>query len=155
MYDLYCKTTCDHKIGDVKFVEEDCPRCNGKGEYFDVQFDATGDFMLVDRSRRLVQDVKKALLDQLGTNTEDPNWGSELHNARLLRDPNLIKARVRASVVEAEESSQYIVYPDEKIIRIGNLMLLEDESDPRYLELLITVVAENRKEIQVENEIEF
>lgn len=153
MYDLYTTKTCDHKIGDLQFISDNCPRCTGNNTYFDLVIDVYGDLQKVSKGNRLRQDVEKCLLDHLGTNGEDSRWGSALYGVKVNMEPQLARSYIYSSVISAikrlrellvQENIQYSLPAEEQIAQrgIGDFQVYEDPYDPRKVSIQVTVVSE-------------
>jgi hypothetical protein len=153
MYDCYAKKSCEHRVGDINFTLSTCPRCKGTGRYFDIGFDSRGDIDLVDGGSRLTQDVEKVLLEFVGSNIEDSQWGSMLFAVSQLKDYTLVKGQIVASVIGAlrklrdtiaGEDFQFTLPATEKIARngVGDLKVYND-TDPRRLLIQISIVSES------------
>ena len=165
MQDLLSQIICNHKLGNISYTLDDCPRCNSEGKYFDIHVGNHGDFDMVLGSSRLLADVYKALSEQLGTNIEDNMWGSNLYQSLLVRNPDLTKAHIVSSVIGAlkelkillEEENLNYGLPESEMIApkgVGDLKLLEDPAEPRRLILQITIIAQSREDVQVQVPLE-
>lgn len=71
---------CDHYTGNKQYKPELCPKCGGKGYYYDIFFDQAGKPQLTTGSIKLQQEMLKMINDIKGDNVFFPRWGSELHN---------------------------------------------------------------------------
>lgn len=61
-FDLKLKHTCDHILASGAFTLETCPRCNGTGFFFDIQFDKTGHPTILKIEDKLIQSLEKLVL---------------------------------------------------------------------------------------------
>jgi len=154
MRDLLTKTSCNHKLGDLVFSLNQCPRCLGDGVYFDVNIGIGGDFNLVENSSRLVQDVEKSLLEHVGSNIEDSLWGSALYSLSKINNYALTRGFIVSSVVNAlshlrdlliKENFDYVLPSSEKIHINGikDLKIMSDNTEPRKLIIQISVYSED------------
>ena len=154
MNDLRTKTLCNHKLGDLVFSLNECPRCNGTGVYFDVGLGVGGDLNMTDTSNRLLQDVEKALLEQVGSNIEDAAWGSALYAIPRSGNFTLTKGYIVSSIVNAlshlrdllvQEDFDYTLPLTEKIHVDGikDLKIISSEAEPRKLTVQISVFSES------------
>lgn len=69
-----------------------CPKCLGKGYYYDIGFNKAGEAVLCSGTIKLQQEMLKIINDIYKDNVFFPNWGSELHNligTKLSKTPGL------------------------------------------------------------------
>lgn len=71
---------CDHVVGHKQHAAHLCPRCLGKGYYYDISFDEAGKAITTSGTIKLQQEVLKAVNDIRGDNLFFPNWGSGIHD---------------------------------------------------------------------------
>jgi len=165
MRDLLSKISCNHKIGDYSFVQTTCPRCEGTGYYFDIMVGNHGDIEVTSGSKRLVQDILKALLEQVGSNIDDSEWGSELYKVRIIQDPTLTKAQIISSVVSSlkrlkvlmdDEDYQYGLPSNEVLSRRGikDIQILRDTTEPRRLLIQLSLSDNSEDNIVVKTPLD-
>jgi len=70
---------CDHYVGGKQYAAPLCPRCLGKGYYYDISFDGSGKAITTSGTIKLQQEVLKAVNDIREDNLFFPRWGSGLH----------------------------------------------------------------------------
>lgn len=83
---MFC--ACNHYVNSVKYEGSACPRCYGKGFYFDIFFDDSGYPVLSEGGAKLQQEVLKIMLEEKGQNIFHPNWGNDL-TERMIGTKNL------------------------------------------------------------------
>lgn len=69
---------CNHIVNNTQYEAQLCPKCYGKGYYFDIYFDLNGQTVTTTKSIKLQQEMLKVIIDQKYTNDFHVNWGSEL-----------------------------------------------------------------------------
>ncbi len=113
----------------------------------DIHYDDFGRLMIYDDKKKLIQNLLKAILTQIGKNLEDPEYGSELYslvgrkvNASLYSDINEAVIRCIDKYVELnrdiDNSAEYIESLD-------NIVVLKNELDPRSIIIKIEMTLEN------------
>lgn len=71
---------CDHVVGGKQHAAHLCPRCLGKGYYYDISFDEAGKAITTSGQIKLQQEVLKIINDIRGDNPFFPDWGSGIHD---------------------------------------------------------------------------
>jgi hypothetical protein len=115
-YDVKIFNLCDHYTGGKQYMPEKCPKCLGKGYYYDIAFDKAGQAVLATGSIKLQQEMLKIINDVKGDNPFFERWGSELHDligqkSTKLTSPKL-QLMIRTSLeylrfLQCEESDTY------------------------------------------------
>lgn len=120
---LFC--ACNHIIDDEQFETDKCPRCYGKGYYFDIFFDGLGQTVLTNKSLKLQQEALKIIIEQRGNNEFHPLWGSEWNNLIGTKNLDINKTKleiiIRKSLeylknVQISERDKHDNLTDEEII---------------------------------------
>ena len=70
------KWTCTHYLSGVQYILSTCPRCLGKGYFYDVRFDAGGLIPQVWDETKLMQELEKITLTDF--NPFHPEYGAKL-----------------------------------------------------------------------------
>lgn len=90
-------TACNHIVDDNLFESRLCPKCYGKGFYFDINFES-GKPVLSEGSDKLMQEILKILIEDKGDNIFHPEWGNEV-NTRLIGTKNIEVKRTKLEVM--------------------------------------------------------
>jgi len=111
---------------------------------------ADGDVVMVDGSKRKFQDIAKILLTRIGSDPIFPTYGSDIPNVSGER-AELVEGRVSDSVLEAlsflievEKSTA----PNENIKSIKSLSVSTPASEPRQLDVLLSVILTDGSVVQ-------
>lgn len=71
---------CDHYTGGKQYLANLCPKCLGKGYYYDIHFDESGQAVLATGTIKLQQEMLKIINDVKGDNLFYTKFGSEIHD---------------------------------------------------------------------------
>jgi len=111
---------------------------------------ADGDVVMVDGSKRKFQDIAKILLTRIGSDPIFPTYGSDIPNV-IGERAELVEGRVSDSVLEAlsflievEKSTA----PNENIKSIKSLSVSTPASEPRQLDVLLSVILTDGSVVQ-------
>ena len=111
---------------------------------------ANGDVVMVEGSKRKFQDIAKILLTRIGSDPIFPTYGSDIPNVSGER-AELVEDRVSDSVLEAlsflievEKSTA----PNENIKSIKSLSVSTPASEPRQLDVLLSVILTDGSVVQ-------
>ncbi|AEO93447.1 gp187 [Bacillus phage G] len=66
------------KTANYNGRESTCPKCLGKGYYYDIYFDKAGKAITATKSQKLLQECLKVLVDEKLGNKFHPNWGCDI-----------------------------------------------------------------------------
>lgn len=66
-------------FGDYTSRESLCPKCLGKGYYYDIFFDNKGKAITATKSQKLLQECLKVLIDDKLGNLYHPEWGCDVN----------------------------------------------------------------------------
>jgi hypothetical protein len=91
-------TLCDHTTGGKTYMVDLCPKCLGKGYYYDIEFDLQGQAKLITGTHKLQQEVLKICNDEKGNNLYFSRWGSNLHNLIGSKQDKLSNSRLQMMV---------------------------------------------------------
>jgi hypothetical protein len=109
---LFC--ICDHIVSDTHYDPDHCPRCYGKGYYYDIYFDHTGKAVLAENGIKLKQEILKVLLDEKGSNVFHPKWGSRVFDLIGTKNLNINAAKLELMVKTALERLKNLQYNEHK-----------------------------------------
>lgn len=84
---------CNHHVNGLTYVADECPRCYGKGYYFDIYFEGRKP-VLAEGSIKLQQELLKILIQEKGENVFHPEWGNDI-NERIIGTKNLNITRTK------------------------------------------------------------
>jgi len=105
---------------------------------------------MVDGSKRKFQDIAKILLTRIGSDPIFPTYGSDIPNV-IGERAELVEGRVSDSVLEAlsflievEKSTA----PNENIKSIKSLSVSTPASEPRQLDVLLSVILTDGSVVQ-------
>jgi len=116
----------------------------------DLSF-ANGDLVMVEGRQRKFQDISKILLTRIGSDAVFPTYGSNIPNIigeRLIGD---VEGRVTDSVIEAISflvEAEKSTLPNENIKSIQSLSVKVPESEPRQLDVLLSVILTDGSVVQ-------
>ncbi len=77
-FDVGKTLTCDHVVGGVRYSEETCPRCLGRGFYYDFELDAHGNVPQVFGANLLSELILKFVLTPRGSSKIHPGFGTRI-----------------------------------------------------------------------------
>jgi hypothetical protein len=114
-----------------------CPRCYGKGFYFDIFFDVTGQAVTAESSIKLLQELLKIVIEDRDGNVFHPEWGSDINKRigskkRGIADKFKIEISVRNAIEYlrgVQEGNQRVkknMRPEEMIADIQSIVVTED-----------------------------
>ena len=96
--DVKIFTQCDHFTGGKQYIVERCPKCGGKGYYYDISYDLQGQAKLVTGTIKLQQEMLKIINDVRGNNLFFLRWGSELHDSIGTKRDKLTGSKLQVMV---------------------------------------------------------
>jgi hypothetical protein len=154
-FDIASKHTCYHVISGVNYLPVQCPRCHGRGFYYDLLPHTLGQVALITGSDKLVQQLEKAFLEQ----RRPSGWGFN-HKALVgLYQVDTIKALLTSEIVatlsfvKQQQQSQLqqgiSLTASELIDQAGDLEIVPDLRDPRRWTIRVKVVTAARTDVQV------
>ncbi len=92
--DIKIFNACDHIVDGEKYDNSLCPKCYGKGYYFDVNLDINGSPVLAQNSIKLQQEMLKVIIDKKHENVFHPLWGSEFDYVIGSKNINIKKSKM-------------------------------------------------------------
>ncbi|MNM81095.1 hypothetical protein D3C81_930830 [compost metagenome] len=117
---------CNHIINGEVLEESRCPRCYGKGYYFDIHFDEDGQTIISEKTLKLQQELLKITIEEKGENIFHPQWGDETRR-RLIGSKNNPKAQNQIQVL-VKDCIQYL-----QNVQIGNQTLFQNMTDEEII----------------------
>ena len=96
-------TICDHIVSGQAYKQALCPRCRGVGYYLDIMFDKAGLVVTTTSETKLQQEMLKVLLDEKGSDTFYPYWGSEINSFLGHKKTLVTKSRLEVTIPNALE----------------------------------------------------
>lgn len=121
-----------------------------------------GDLRKVEDSEKLIQDILKILLTEVGSNPNHPYYGSSISKSLIgsALDKNLLTQisesqiknclDVLKKLQEDQVKSFKFVTADEQIQQISSIKITKNISDPRYYDITIKAISKGRKPITSE-----
>jgi hypothetical protein len=91
-------TQCDHFTGGKQYIVERCPKCGGKGYYYDISYDLQGHANLITGTMKLQQEMLKIINDVKGNNPFYLRWGCELHGLIGTKQDKLTGSKLQLMV---------------------------------------------------------
>ena len=111
-----CNHTVNNKVYDIQL----CPKCYGKGWYFDIYFDESGEAITSSNEIKLQQEMLKVIIDHKLDNLFHEEWGSQLHNFIGSKNNEITKNKIKWLARQAEEYLQKIQLTEYKENNILN-----------------------------------
>lgn len=99
---------CDHYTNHKQYAVELCPKCLGKGYYYDVHFDVNGQAVLATGTIKLQQEVLKNINDVKGDNIFFESWGSEIHDVIGRKITALTPSKCEMMIRQSLEYLRYL-----------------------------------------------
>ena len=107
-------TLCDHYTGGKQYAPEKCPKCGGKGYYYDISYDLNGHAKLVTGTIKLQQEMLKIINDVKGNNIFFKRWGSELHDLIGKKKTRLTNSKLQIMIRTSMEYLKYLQLAENK-----------------------------------------
>jgi len=104
--DVKMFTACNHLVDGKSYDLQLCPKCYGKGYYFDISFNKNGDVITSSDDIKLQQEMLKVLIDEKFSNPFHADWGSQVTTMIGSKNTNITKNKVKVMVRQAEEYLQ-------------------------------------------------
>ena len=119
---------CDHYANHKQYNYDMCPKCQGRGYYYDITFDASGNPVLATGTIKLQQEMLKIINDVRGNNQYFERWGSTIHDIIGTKATNMPKTKCEMAIRFALE-----------YLRLLQLMENEDYKNMADNEILLDV----------------
>lgn len=120
----------------------------------DLVIGTNGDLDKVENTEKLVQDILKMLMTEVGSNEFYPWYGSLISSSMIgsTYDYEFISSvaenQIRSSLeilqnLQREQSLKQIVTPSELFAAIKSVNVIRNEIDPTFFSVLLTVLTKN------------
>lgn len=131
----------------------------------DIVFDDQGRIELVRNNNKLVQEVLKLINTTIGYDPFNPNYGISATADTLgsITTANITSQRLESEITRGLQllqdeqqslSRQQIITPGERIVNIDNIIVEQDEIDPRQYNIFIELTTGEQTPITVTTEIQ-
>jgi len=142
-----------------------CPKCNAKGYVDDIEYDPSGDLIIVENEEKLIQDVAKIVSTIKGSNTEHAWYGTSLESLigySLL--PSFVKSQISVEIqnavrdlkdLQVKQTEYQDVTAREFINSIRNLAITQNTSDPSYWQVQADIITQARTNAEFTESIQF
>lgn len=125
----------------------------------DLAISNSGSVETVNQNSKIIQDIKKLLLTDIGSNKYHPNYGSPIGSGSIgdFQDEDFMKMNMKNSIeksikrlinLQRNQMRYQYVSPAETIMYIKNIMVFRDAADPRMWSIFVSVVAQDLSEIE-------
>jgi hypothetical protein len=125
----------------------------------DLSITNSGSLDTVNQNSKIIQDIKKLLLTDLGSNKYHPNYGSPLGEGVIgdYQDEKFLKMNIKNSIersinklisLQKNQLKYQYVSPSETIMFIKNINVFRDKSDPRMWSVFVSVIAQDLSEVE-------
>ena len=106
--DVKFLNACNHVVGNKTYERELCPKCYGKGYYFDIYFNNEGEAITSENEIKLQQEMLKVIIDHRFDNLFHEDWGSQLHNLIGSKNNTITENKIKMLARRAEEYLQQV-----------------------------------------------
>jgi phage baseplate assembly protein W len=125
----------------------------------DLSISNSGSVETVNQNNKIIQDIKKLLLTDLGDNKYHPNYGSPLGSGSIgsSQDEEFMKMNMKNSIensikrlinLQRNQMRYQYVSPAETIMYIKNIQVFRDAADPRMWSVFVSVVAQDLSQVE-------
>ena len=141
--------TCNHQVGSnpvTNYILTTCPRCQGRGVYGGINYDARGDVNELAGVSLLLQQIQKILTE----NRRPSGYGFDYNLLAGVIDAGRVGA-IKSELIRALSYLKFVqqsaiaagfhYLPTEELDSISNLTLQNDPNDPRRLTVSVSVVS--------------
>ncbi len=120
----------------------------------DLVVGTDGDLAQVSDTDKLVQDVLKMLMTEIGSNPAFPWYGSSV-SATMIGSPydeefisSVATSQIRSSLeilqnLQSEQATKQIVTPGELLAAIKSVDIVRNDVDPTFFSVLLSVLTKN------------
>jgi hypothetical protein len=142
--DVKIFNACNHIIDKKIYESETCPRCYGKGYYYDIHFNRLGDAVLINGPLKLQQEMVKILLDKKNGNEFHKNWGSQVDQMIGSKNININKSKLEVMI---RKSLDYL-----KNLQVEEFLRNNELTSEEILDkiLFVNIMPINKTEYNVE-----
>lgn len=114
---MFC--ACTHLVDEELYDVDSCPRCYGKGYYFDVTFDG-GKAVLSEGSIKLEQELLKILIEEKGSNVFHLDWGNEITRLVGTKNTSIKRSKIEVLVKQTLDHLKAVQHGEDAVW--GNMM---------------------------------
>jgi len=125
----------------------------------DLAISNSGSLETVNQNSKIIQDIKKLLLTDLGSNKYHPNYGSPLGENSVgdIQDEKFLQLNIKNSIeksinrlisLQRNQLKYQYVSPAETIMYIKDINVFRDNADPRMWSIFVSVVAQDLSEVE-------
>ncbi len=125
----------------------------------DLSISNSGSVETVNQNNKIIQDIKKLLLTDLGDNKYHPNYGSPLGSGSIgsSQDEEFMKMNMKNSIensikrlinLQRNQMRYQYVSPAETIMYKKNIQVFRDAADPRMWSVFVSVVAQDLSQVE-------
>jgi len=150
LYDVKLEHICDHNLPSGKFKLNTCPRCLGKGFYYDLKFSPLGDVFTVKEVEKLLQELVKITITSKGSNPFHADYGSYVvDSVGALQTEGFRETKLKQSIMDAVLRLRYLQREGiergykfslkELIDKIESIEFYEVEGNPTQLNFKVKV----------------
>jgi hypothetical protein len=147
--DFLGQQVCNHRVGNpiVSYTLNTCPRCLGKDVYGSLGFDTHGKISLVQKSTQLSQTLKKLFTE----NMRASGYGFNYQLLTGVIDDSKLSAisseivRCTNYLIQSQQNAEGLgsLYdPSEKVASISSLSVLQSQTEPRAVDISLSVVTQ-------------
>lgn len=97
--DVKLRQICNHALSDAQYTQSNCPRCLGKGYYFDIKFDTHGKVAVISQEDKLAQALEKILITE--RNHFHPEYAKNLQKWLGTLKLDEVKELIKYDIVNA------------------------------------------------------
>lgn len=141
-------------------LRTECPKCIGSGNTKDIHFDNTQRLVVLEGHAKVRQQIWKALLTLRSSNSFNKAYGSSLSELIGQRVDAYLAAKLQFSVLECLEEliaiQRSMDLPDnERIASVSSVDIKKNDTDPRILEMVVTVLCSDYEEVSTSIQLGF
>lgn len=144
--DIINTVVCNHIVGNppVAYIQEYCPRCQGKGYYGCITFSPQGGINFCSGVTQLVQQIKKIFTERRRTTGYGLDYtllSGVIDDTKLIAIQNeIIRCLSYYKKIQQQDKLNNFYYnPDEEISSIDTPTLIQDSTDPRKVTISVNV----------------
>jgi len=132
---------------------DNCPKCSGTGRSNDINIEGDGSLETLRRANKIRQQVRKAVMTLQSSNAFHEGYGSVLSESIGSKLTFLKKVYIQKTIQDAinylieSQGEESGVPVEDLILRISDMRLEQDQTDPRKLNIQITVTNGKYEEI--------
>lgn len=142
-----------------------CRKCKRTGQVNDYDYDKLGEVVIVQKEKKMLQDLVKMTLAIKGSNKAHPWWGTSLMSfIGTTRLPDYYKTKFKGELIEIGEKikdlqtqqSQYQQVDDEEFFSfLENISVEQSDIDPNFYEINAYVISQAGTSIPLDTSLYF